>query len=104
VRRELETIVIGAGQAGLSVSYYLKTARRDHVVEPCTPESWDNIYSTGAFLRTIHDVFAVRRPIRLPMVPRSLGDLHRIAAADLLHPDIEFPTAVRAVGDVSPVG
>jgi len=32
VRRALETIVIGAGQAGLSVSYYLKAARRDHVV------------------------------------------------------------------------
>lgn len=45
MRREFETMVIGAGQAGLSVSYYLKAARRDHVVfeqAEQAAESWRN--------------------------------------------------------------
>src|SRR5215471_17299028 len=78
--------------------------RCDLPFESYTPKSRDNVDSTVPFLGTIRDVFAIRRPVRLPMVPRTLGDLYRIAAADLLHPDVELPAAVRTVRDVPPVG
>ena len=32
MKREVDTIVIGGGQAGLSVSYYLKLDGREHIV------------------------------------------------------------------------
>ena len=78
--------------------------RRDLPFESCTPKRRDNVYSSVTLLGTIGNVFSIRRPIRLPILTRSLGDLYRIAAADLLHPDVELPAAVRAVGDVSAVG
>ena len=28
----IETVIVGGGQAGLSISYYLKQHRRDHIV------------------------------------------------------------------------
>jgi len=59
-----------------------------------TPESRDNIDPTVSFLGTICDISAIRRPIRLPMVTGALGDLYRISAAYLLHPNIEFSTPI----------
>src|SRR5215471_10496052 len=78
--------------------------RRDLPFESRTPESRHNVYSTISFLGTIGNVFAVRRPFRLPMVPPSFGDLNRITTTDLLHPDVELPAAIRTVSDVSTIG
>src|SRR5580765_1411378 len=78
--------------------------RRDLPFESCTSESRDNVNPTLPILRTIRNVFAVRRPVRLPMVPRSLGDLDGIAATDLLHPDVELSAAIRTVSNVSTIG
>src|SRR5258708_9242456 len=37
------------------------------------------------------------------MVTWSFRDLDRVAAADLLHPDVEFPTAIGAVSNEAPI-
>src|SRR5262249_22672621 len=71
--------------------------------EPCAPEGRDNVYSAVPLFGAIDDVFAIRRPLRLPMPPRSLSDLDRIAATDLLHPDVELSPAIRTVGDITAV-
>src|SRR4051812_20005286 len=38
------------------------------------------------------------------MVAGAFGDLYRIPAADLLHPDVEFPAPIRSVGDIPAIG
>ena len=45
----------------------------------------------------------VRRPVRLPVLTRPFGDLHRIATADLLHPDVEFAATIGTVGEETAV-
>ena len=43
--RKIETVVVGGGQAGLAISYYLKQEGRDHVVLERTPavaNAWRN--------------------------------------------------------------
>src|ERR1700730_16601293 len=52
-----------------------------------------------AILRSIRNIFPIGRPVWLPIVTWTLGYLHGIAAADLLHPNVEFAPAVRAVSD-----
>src|SRR2546428_12369813 len=37
------------------------------------------------------------------MVTRSFRDLDRVAAADLLHPDVEFSAAIGAVSNEAPI-
>src|SRR4029077_13495557 len=78
--------------------------RCDLPFESCAPKRRDNVYSSVTLLGAVRDVFAIRRPIRLPIVPRSLGDLYRIAAADLLHPDVEFSAPIGTIGEVTAVG
>src|ERR1700755_77934 len=62
-----------------------------------------DVYSAFAFFGTIGDVLAVGRPVRLPVLARTFCDLDRIAAADLLNPDIVLSAPVRAVGDEASV-
>ena len=38
------------------------------------------------------------------MVTWTFRDLDRVAAADLLHPDVEFSATIGAVGDVAAIG
>jgi putative flavoprotein involved in K+ transport len=41
----IDTVVVGGGQAGLAISYYLKQERRDHIVlerEPLVANAWRN--------------------------------------------------------------
>ena len=41
----IETVIVGGGQAGLSISYYLKQHRRDHIVleqAAQAGEAWHN--------------------------------------------------------------
>ena len=78
--------------------------RRDFALESRTPEGRDHVNSTVPFLRAVGDVFAVGRPVRLPVLARPFRDLNRIAAADLLDPDVELSAAVGTVGDVAAVG
>ena len=54
--------------------------------------------------RTEDQPFAVRRPVRLPVVRGVPGDLAGIAAADLLDPDIEVVSSTRGVGDELAIG
>lgn len=37
MRTYIETVIIGAGQAGLAISYYLKQQGREHLVLERTP-------------------------------------------------------------------
>src|SRR5499425_1251648 len=43
--RQVETVIVGGGQAGLALSYYLKQAGREHVVlerAPAVANAWRN--------------------------------------------------------------
>jgi putative flavoprotein involved in K+ transport len=42
---KIDTVVVGGGQAGLSISYYLSQERREHVVlerAPAVANAWRN--------------------------------------------------------------
>src|SRR5450755_2260876 len=53
-----------------------------------------DIDSAITFLRTIGNVSAVRRPVRLPVLTRTFGDLDWVATADLLKPDVVLSASI----------
>src|SRR6266700_758859 len=59
--------------------------------------------ATVAVFGTIRNELAIRRPVRLPVMTWSFGDLHRIAATNLLHPNVELAPTVGTVGDEASV-
>lgn len=52
---------------------------------------------------TISNIFAVGRPIRLPVLAWLMSDTQGIPTADLLHPDVELSTTIGTVGDEAAV-
>src|SRR6266576_4961712 len=77
---------------------------RDLPVHSFAAQRWYNEQAAVAVFGTVRNELTVGRPVRLPVVTWSLGDPHGIAATDLLHPDVEFATTIRTVGDEAPVG
>src|SRR3974377_2482473 len=61
--RQVETVIVGGGQAGLALSYYLKQEGREHVVlqrAPAVRTAWRNQHWNSFTLITPN--FQVRMP------------------------------------------
>jgi putative flavoprotein involved in K+ transport len=100
MRRSLEIAVIGAGQAGLAIGYYLKQAKRNFVVldaGPAIGETWRARYdSMKLFTPTVlNDLPGIRFPRGGPKFPSKdeMSDYLAVYAKSLALP-VELNTRV----------
>jgi len=83
VEQSYDTIIIGAGQAGLAAGYYLKQAKRDFLILDANDRIGDNWRQRWAGLR----LFSPQRYNHLPGLAPEGGDWHlpdRLEMADYL--------------------
>src|SRR5664279_403763 len=77
---------------------------RDLALLTCASQRPRDIDPAITFLGTICNVPSVRRPVRLPVLTRTFGDLDRVASADLLKPDVGLSTTIGRVSNVAAIG
>src|SRR5262245_24016863 len=78
-------------------------AERNHFAFDSS-EGGDEKQAAAVALGAENNTLSIRRPIRLPIVLWRFCHLNRIAAAHLLHPDVEIAVPIGAIGDRAPIG
>jgi len=61
---KIDTVIVGGGQAGLAISYYLTQEGREHVVlerEPAIVNAWRNQRWNSFTLRKLSDLQSLSR-------------------------------------------
>src|SRR6516225_3217993 len=103
--RQMETVIVGGGQAGLALSYYLKQEGREHVVlerAPAVANAWRNQRWDSFTLVTPN--FQVRMPGAEYAGDDPFGFMSRADVVEYLDDYVEkFELPVRCRVDVSSV-